>query len=618
MASVVERPPEGLEGGLKRPSPAQIAELKEWLTIDTEDAIAARTQLDSLWVDLLRQYDGRPRLARRDVPIPNAPNTEIPLGAIAADAIYSQSIDVTFQVSPTVTVRPLQGRWVPNAKGLQRWVNWGVANEWGLRPAADHAFLDNTQLGTAVYYVPWVEKRKKFLTGSRMIRNAPHIRTIPVEDFFVPGGAPQSLHDARWVAYRQWLTLPELQLRAKFLDWDIDGVSPAGARSTVRLRREMLGRTQESGEASRGLYEILDSYVSYDIDNDGIAEDILVTWDRTSQRILRAVPNPFDRCRPFEAMVYQPRPHMFYGVGVVEMLRVFQDSVSETHNERMLNMKLANCRMWAVKEGSIYETMEVHPSKVMGFGDPSRDIQSLQMADVYPSSSQAEAMLITYAERRSGLSDLQTGASSSMGTRTPGITAMSMLQASSQRFTPAYDAMRTATAGAVRQCLYRYQERAMLGDKDVDRRLEMVLGRDDAQLVLELLRREDFDDAMSVELTASSATINRDSDRQNAMLLVQTLGQYYQQVLQLMMLVANPQVPEVVRKTGEKILGAAAEAMDRMIRTFDQVRDPAMFIVELDDVMKQEEGSVAGNEIAKFLGQATQAAGGMGGGGEQQ
>jgi len=580
----IEVPPDGLEGSRKY-SAEQREQLTTWLTQDLEDAISTRTQQDILWSELLRMYEGVPSKPVRDVPIPNAPNLEVPLGAIAADAIYAQALDTLFQISPVVTARPLDGRYVKHAKAMQRFIDWGTNNEWGLRQAVTHALLDNTQLGTGVYYVPWIEKKRKTPLGERTTQNSPVIRTVPVEDFFVPGSSPQSVHDARWIAVRHWLTKPELQQRAIALGWDIEGVTTTAARDSVRTRRELLARTKDSGEADRELYEVFDAYMHYDIDGDGIPEDLLVTFDRTSRTILRVVPNPFDRSRPFEVMQYQPRPHLFYGMGVVELLKPFQAEASEIHNQRVLNMMLANCRMWVGKEGHINESMEVWPSKIITTPDPKNDFIGLQMADVYPSSERAEALVNGYGERRVGLNDLQQGQPGNLGNRTPATTALSVLQAVNQRFAPAFEGMRHATAAAVRQCLYRYQERALLDDKVVEGRLQRVLGIEDATLVLEVLRDREFDDSMAIEMTANSATINKDADRQNAIQLMGMLTSYYEQVLGLTQLLVQPGLPPPVMVAGQKILDAAAEAVDRTIRTFDQVRDSGAFVLRSEDIL---------------------------------
>lgn len=588
------------DGPVRRFSREQIDRVRDFFTTEAEEAFSAKYHWEASARDCLRMYEGRPEQPIRDVPIPNAPNIEVPIGAIAADAIYAEAVDLIFQISPTVTARALDSKWVKHAKALQRFINWGIENEWNLRAAVTHALCDDTQLGTGIYYIPWIDHVRRSLTGTVVQRSGPRIRAFAPENFLTPGAAPESLQDTRWIAGRFFYTPAELSVRAKYLDWDIEGAKACSYGNALRDLRERFGRTRRTGEESRHLVEVLEGYISYDIDNDGIPEDLLVTMDRVGRKVFACRLDPFDRCRPYESMVYQPRPHLFFGIGLLEMLREIERSATEIHNQRVLNMLLANCRIYARKEGTGSDTEEMWPGKQIYLADPKNDLVAIPMADVYTSAIQAETTLAQYAERRTGVGDLGQGRSSALGSRTPGITALSAIQSVNKRFTPAFDAMRIATARAVRQCLYRYQERVLAGDVEVERRVMRILGATDGPLVIELLRQTDFDDGVLVELTASSATINRESDRQNAIMLLNVLGQYYRQIIELMTMLANPAVPPQLQAVGMKILDASSEAVDRTIRTFDQVRDPESFIIRASDVM-QESG--AGNVIEAGVGQ---------------
>lgn len=595
-----------------RPTQAQIDVLRDWWVEELEDSKASRAPLEKTWSDCLRMYDATPKGETRDVPIPNAPNVEVPIGAIASDSIYSQAIDTIFAVSPLVTVRSAvqnDKRMVRAAKAMQHFINWGSANAWGVRKAADHALLDSTQLGTSVMYIPWIVNRKHTLGRQNIVLSEKaKAYSIATEDFFVPGAAPPDLEDARWCSWRQFLPWSEVTARAKLQDWMIDGIQTTASRGVLGDRRNRLARDRDTGEASRSLYQIFETYALFDINNDGVPEDIVFTYDAGSQQILRVDPNPFDCCRPFQSSVYQPRAHKFYGIGVVEMIKAMEEEITEVHNSRLLNMLLVNTRMWGVKEGTGLETMDVWPNKVVPLPDPARDLVGIQMADVYSSSAQEEMIILQYAEKRTGINDLAQGRGGNLGSRTPGITALSLIQSVNQRFTPAFDQMRGLVAGAVKQCVYRYQERALLNDQAVERKLRRLVG-EDADLLLGILRDREFDDAMSLELTASTASVNRDADRQNSIILVQFLGQYYEKLIQLLTIAENPQMPERVRLTALKIVDASAEAVDRTIRQFDLVRDPSSFLVTLDNEVTQsvEREQLPEGDITQFLQAAVQA-----------
>ena len=578
--------------------PERYSALQDWLFIEIEDALAARKSLEADWREDLVRYEGVPKLPVRNIPIENAPNIEITLGAIAADSIYAQAIDLIFGTSPLVTCQPMvKGRndkvSTDTAKALQRYINWMSKNEAETRPATEDTVLDDVQLGTGVFYIPWVERRKKTRT-SKVLQRRPVIYSIPPEDLIVPSGSTKDIQDMQWAAIRFWKTWEELSDSERYDGWDLNGVVAAGAKDWVRNRRETLGKQIEGVTAKGKIYDTMDVYPFFDIDGDGIDEDLYIVWNHTGRRIMKIGYNPFDR-RPIEKMVYQRRAHLAYGLGVLKMMRPFQEEMSEVHSAQVLNSLLANARIWKGKEGEIPETMKIWAGKVIQMRDPTTDLLPEVMADVYPSMMHIQALIMQLADNRVGTSAMsQPRPSQIMGSRTPGITALSLLQQVNRRFTPAFDDMKNALVRALRQCLYRYQERLLAGDNEAAAHFLQVLGNEDGQLVVNLLRTENFDEHYDMELTASSASVNREADRQNAIMLVNILATYYQRTLELVAIASNPQTPPAVKETARKIADSAGEIIDRTIRTFDQVRDPATFIIDINEELDNIPGIAQG------------------------
>ena len=151
--------------------------LKDWLTREITDAFSARTPLESQWRELMRMYEGVPKKQVEDFPIPNAPNIEITLGAIAADSIYAQATDLIWQTKPFATVRATRNdsALADAVKDLQTFVNWLAENEVDLHDASDAFVLDDVQLGTAFFYVPWVERIKK-TSSAKVLTRGPRVR----------------------------------------------------------------------------------------------------------------------------------------------------------------------------------------------------------------------------------------------------------------------------------------------------------------------------------------------------------------------------------------------------------------------------------------------------------
>lgn len=599
-------------------SEQKMHELTDWLYIEIEDAISMRRQLDKIHQDCLKMYEGVPKLESRNVPIEGAPNIEVTIGAIAADTIYAQAIDLIFNIAPFITARAKpkfknDREAENNAKVIQKFANHIASSpDAGLRAAIETSILDDVQLGTGITYIPWIEKVKK-TKSAKVLSVGPRFYSIPLEDIIIPAGSYTDLDDFPFVALRFYRTLHDLRALSEKNRWNIDGIQPIHSKSSLRITRENLARTSEPSNIKGTLYDIYNVYCHFDVDGDGLEEDLLVIWNHSGRKILSVTFCPNDR-RPIEKMVYQARAHLFYGLGVLQMMMPYEEKLSDIHNYATLNILLANARVWVGSEG-LDETMKIWPGKYIQTPNPREDLQALQMADVYNSIWQDQMITMQLANQRVGINDVSRG--SDIPSRTPGITAMSFIQQVNRRFVPAFDSMRNCASGMIRQALYRYQEKLLLGDKRAEESILEILGYEDGLRVINLLRNEKFDEEVDVELTASSTSINREADKQNSIMLTNILGQYYQRTLELISVAANPQTPPAVRSIVEKIISSASEVIDRTMRTFDQVRDPAAFIVDVEQELNQIETDAqsqqALGQLMSMIGGA--AAGGGGGGG---
>jgi hypothetical protein len=560
-----------------------------WIDSMLNDAKSGCYALHESWKRQLAMYEGVPKKVTRDVPIENAPNIEVTIGAIAADTINAQAIDLIEGTKPFATVRPKpkdkDAKEIVNAAaGLQTFVNHlSVLPDVDYLPALETSIMDDIQLGTGMLYVPWVENVLKTKTA-RILSRGPRVRSIAPEDIIVPPGVRGQIDDMSIFGFQFYYTQQELNRLAKMNRVNIEGFQPMGYRNTVRDRREQLGRHPE-GTMTRGeIYDVQLLFIYYDIDGDGFEEDLMVIYNHSGASIGLCTYNPMDR-RPATHMVYQLRPHMFFGLGVLGMLDPFEEKLSDLHNYATLNTILANSRVW-VGDASAPSKLKIWPGRVITkLADAQKSLQALTMADVYSSIYQDQMAVMQFANNRVGLNDVVSPGN--VPNRTPAHTTMSMLQQVNRRFTPAFNSMRNCAASALTQCLYRYQERIMAGDDHAIADIYKVLGYDSGSLVLDILQNEDFGEFVDVELTAASASTNREADQQNSVMLTNLLGQYYQRTLELAALSANPQTPPQVREVAIKIAEAAGIAIERTMRTFDQVRDPQTFVIDVENELKQ-------------------------------
>lgn len=593
----------------------RIGRAQDFLNGEIEDAYSARQAEEKSWEESLRQYHARPKEAVKDIPVENAPNVEVPLVGTACDALYAMVLDLIFSLRPTLTASSAafdDEQLIEVAKCAQDFGNWGERNEWRLRDAMEHACLDVIQLGTGVLFIPHLVYRRQ-TDIARMVDQGPRILSVPLEDFLMPSGSYNDVQEMPWVAHRQWFTEGELRSRAKYLGWDIEGIEPITTVGWVRSRRESFGRVQTNLRLNTPLYEIHTVYPYFDIDNDGYDEDLCLIFDRRSRKILKASYNGYD-CRPYEVGRYQLLAHLPYGLGAGEMLRSMQDEASTLHNAKTLNVLMANARMWLNQAGSgIDEPMlKAYFNRVITVNNMEA-FKELQMSTAHtPAVALHEASILQFAERRVGTGELSNPRPSNLlSSRTPGITALTAMQTVNRRFTAAFDQMRLMGSRAVQQCFMRYRERLLVNDRQSRQTIEKVVGKDRANPLIDALKSPDFLQNVLIEFTASSALVNQAQERQDAVQLYQILQGYYSGIMNMMTVAASPQAPPEIKDVAAKIVKAGGEAVERTIRTFDKVRDPRAFIIDLENNVDQAVGPVSPDlmaQLASILGLGTQQA----------
>ncbi len=566
----------------------QLGNLSRWRQEERLRSESARKAIEVGWMDEMRMYEGIPPSSVRDSAgnMADAPNIEITLGAIAVDNIFANLIELLYQTDQMLQVLPRKG-YEEYSDAVQDYVDWGCREAFNVDDAIPPAAHDCIKLGSMCLYIPWVEKVKVTDTY-KIIDRGPRIIPLAIEDFHLPEGSRGNVQTDRWASMDMWLTEADISLYEKSdhnsKGWNIEGIETAANISEVRQKRLDVAKEHSSEAAAGKLYQIEYCCGEYDIDDDGLLEELEIVSDVTTNKIMSVAFAKYD-ARPFEFAVYQLRPHVAWGLGVMRMNTPFEDEVSTIHNERVLNARLANARMWRAGSAVAAFLNKIWPGKVVTANKD--EVEPLKMADIYPSTTQAEMMTISFAERRTGVSDLQA-AQGRLGTRTPGISAMSYMQAANRRFTPAFRNMRGCIAAAIRQCLYRTQERIKAKDKAVIEDIKNVLG-DKADKFLELMGKVDnLIDAVDIQVTASSVSINREADRQSWVMLSQLAEKYYQSRIQLEQLKAQAPTQEM-KQLVEAIEAASIKLMRRILRTFETVSDVDAYLAEVEGIKQMTE-----------------------------
>ena len=569
-----------------QPKQGAIDDLERFLGNNLEDDLSARWRQEVSWREALRQYDAQPKQKVRNIPVENAPNIEIPVGMLGVDIFYSISLQTVFNIAPLITVAlsPGRGEFIEHKKAVEDFLNWSVRQEMDVRNAAEHSFMDVIQLGTGALFTPWITNRRKTKVH-KIITSHPQVMPWPIEDVILPAGSFQAVQNMPRLWLRSYLNEWDLEFNRKTFGWNTEVATPAAAVGWVRSKREALGKTHHNRTGE--IYEVLDCYVDYDIDNDGFEEELLVTFDRHSRRIMKLRYNPYDR-KPIELMTYQKRAFLGYGMGMMEKLGPFQQEISDIHNYRNLNMLLANTRMWKVKRGAgIPENMTIYPGVQINMQNPD-DLQGEQMADVYNSAPQAEIISMNMAKELVGISEMTSQRPSGiLSSRTPATTAQLGFAQQNSRFVASFDSMRFGLSNSIKQGAFRYQEQIKAGNASVSQHIKDILGDGRGQMVIDMFKREDFDESVIIELTATSDRTSQGSRLQSLLQISQIMLQYWEKITQLGAIATNPQTPAPMRDIALKISKAAGELVERIARQMDTIRDPKAFIIEFGQELDQ-------------------------------
>jgi hypothetical protein len=185
----------------------------------------------------------------------------------------------------------------------------------------------------------------------------------------------------------------------------------------------------------------------------------------------------------------------------------------------------------------------------------------MQMGMPVTADLSTEQMVMQYASKRTGLSEVDYGVANT-NTAYGTATGLNQLSAESKkRGDTAMSSIREAIGGVGLKVLELYQQRNqrqkhvfVLGDEDGDL-MEQVL-----QFPTEIIRL-----GLAVEVTASSTKNSRELElRANAVVFQQLIG-YYTQLQQFMSIVVSPQAPEPVRQVAMASVQGMSIMMERIL-----------------------------------------------------
>lgn len=590
-----------------------------------------RQPLEERWKKYDLAYRALPLEEEKAFPFIGAANLTIPVIATDVDTIFSRIMGILFAPENLWSCRPLNNSMVTYAPLLQEFLEWAQKHEVGAYNAIADFTLELCKLGTGVLKQRYRREIKQVYQFREMdggsiqqvlqmlMKDSPVLEHVSLYDLYVPATA-RDIQSAPWVAERVKLDKSQLESRIRA---GIYAYPPNGLNSWYVDRGSSMEQQRQTLDAfSPGLpdqCELFECWLDWDLMSDSHDEQeymqqgvqtrypqaIVATLHVPSHTLLRVDYNPFmNQERPYSFARYLRQDKRFYGIGLAEMLYMFQEEITTMHNQRLDSATLANSIMFKARKGSgIHENEPVFPGRIFLL-DNTKDLEPMNMGQRYDSTVPYEQLSLEHGRRRTGVNDWIAGNSTpSTGYAAVG-TATAMLTESAKRFDQVMREIRDSIGESGTRIVELYQQFNQRGKEF------LVMGEEEGAAVHQVLQfpMELIRTSVSIEVTATSASANKDVEIRKNTVVFQMMMGYYQQMLQAMSYVANPQVPEPLRMLSLSMIQSGGILVKRILDSYG-LQDSKDVIPKLEEILGNGQQTL--NTIGTAFGGGTPGAQGL-------
>jgi hypothetical protein len=581
-----------------------------------------RGELETKWRDQISQWRAKMPEGEKDFPWPGASNLEFPLTAIHSDPVYSDFM-ATFHASGDEFWHsaPRRPDRIAHANSLREGLARINRDFLRMRQVNKVAFLYDVILGTAIYKNHWKHmdvKRRGYNLATGKQENVldfvsqPAIEHVPLQHFYIPPDAWDINPDApvgaaKWVAQKFYMTTGGLKEKTR----ETLGVEPAWDTKETNRLLSFIESSQQEDDVDREIrsqddyepfrfrrVELYEVWARYDVDGDGIEEDVVVTIHMPTTAIVKAIFNPFAHGkRPFHKINYLPGLG-FYGLGIAEISEWSQATLTKLLNALIDNLMVANTRMYSAPRGSeIMPGEPIYPGKVW-LTEPGESVSELRLGDVYQSLPQAMSAMLQWAEQRTGVSELRQGNITGLPSRTPASTVLSILREGNKRFDMIVSNMREPFTDMGYELLQNLAQYCPEDEAKWTRYFVNALGEEDAQRFMEVLQNpESLAEEFGLQVSATSGQANKELEKQSFVGVLQLVSQLYPQLVDTAMLIQQSPPGSPVFQTAVSAYTGGVELLRRLLERFD-IQNPEQYLPNAQAIFgaleQMQAGGIAG------------------------
>lgn len=576
------------------------ARLKSYLNTEIQNHRAERSN----WVEDLKNwqidYWAKSAEETKTFPFRNACNLVVPLTAIAVEAVHAREMTTLFALNQFVTLKL-----PPNMEELtadtEKVIDDILLKQVDFYKFADTSLLENKKLGSAIGktgYEKIIKRAVKYEANNEVpfdviVKKGATADVVPLPNFLMPFvcNDPQT---APWCGEEHTKSPYEVKVLSesgffytdvmKNLQAYISGNMGTNISSNSYLQevRELQNQQPIQWPRQVSWHEI---WLSFDVNRDGKDEEIVVHYHWESQSFFSIRYNWYaDLHRPYRICNYFPMEHRWSGIGIGKQNESFQKEVTTQHRQRIDNATLANLRMFKVKQGLGYGPNEpVFPGKIWEVENKD-DVDSVQMAEVYPSSYNNEQQAVVYSNQRTGVNELTLGMPQ-VGTPGTATSDLSRVQEASRKFDYTYKNSKRFCLEVIKDILCNVSQFGV-----PDNRVFSTVSRGAEVQQLLSMPADDLKGIVLNDLGLAGQNANRLIDRNTWIQLAQPIQQYIEGSLQLAQLLGNQQLMQLIALRG---LTAASEVMRQLLEAFD-VRSIDKILIPMGQIYGPQNAGLIG------------------------
>jgi len=359
----------------------------------------------------LRLYWGM--VPKKDFPFPNCANICVPLIRTIADTVHSNVMGSIDSNKPSSAI-PVGPEDVPKSRKIDKVLNWQAATQFDYNDLVDKATQSALLLGIAPIKVRYIIEKE----GNKKKYDGIKIDVIPAERFLIPPDAyDDDVEAMEYVIQEVPLTKSDIKKRINsklfkgIKEEDLEHFGDAanqdereGSDLLHNIRSLYSGIEPSSGREQDKKYStLLETYLNYDHNDDGVDEGIMVSVLKEQRKIVRCV--KWKIRRPFVIVRASDILHKAVGESIPDMLRHLNLELNTIHNQRVDAVTIRNIPFGFFDPVAGYNPNDIKlvPGVMIPTqGNPTQAVYFPSMNTNMPEMYQEETAIWDYAERLVG------------------------------------------------------------------------------------------------------------------------------------------------------------------------------------------------------------------------